>query len=80
MFAAKQKRLLAVWKEFATGRMLRRLGQERAAIHSHRCLLWKCFVAWYGYHQLALRKMVGTYTLSYPLVHVHVHVYTMSYF
>ena len=74
IIVAKLARVLAAWRECTNSSVARRIGRERAVVHSNRHLLWNCLTAWHHYHQLALRKMVcmcvaSVYTNGELVVH-----------
>ena len=60
---AKQVRILAVWREFTSSSMVRRIATERADIHFNCCMRHKCFSAWCNYHSVRLRKRVSDRTV-----------------
>ena len=52
----KLVRIIFSWRKYISLSVAQRTSEEKARLHHSKVVQAKCFVSWYDYHQLQLRK------------------------
>ena len=52
----KLVRIISSWRKYVSLSVAQRTSEEKARLHHSKVVQAKCFVSWYDYHRLQLRK------------------------